>query len=355
VSTPSCHPIERTVRGRRNGKRVARAAAAPGIGLALLFLALALVVVASIAYGSKTIGFGAVFDAVLHHTHSTNATVVRGLRIPRTLLGVAVGCALGLAGAVMQGVTRNPLADPGILGVNAGASLAVALSVFVLGVDSPLGYIWFAFGGAAAASVFVYVLGSRGRKGATPVTLALAGTATTAFLGSVTTVILLNDTAVYSTFRFWSVGSLTGRSSTILPQVLPFLTVGAILAVAAAPALNLLSLGDDAARSLGQRVGRARAMAATSVLLLVGGAVSAAGPIAFMGLVVPHIARAIVGPDYRWVMPYSAVLGAILLLGADILGRLVVRPSEIEVSIMTAVIGTPVFIALIRRSKVAEL
>jgi iron complex transport system permease protein len=338
-----------------DGQGSVRAPTARAGWLSVLFVALALIIVASIALGSKTIGFGTVFHALVHDTGSTNDIVVRGLRVPRTLLGLAVGASLGLAGAVMQGVTRNPLADPGILGVNAGASLAVVLGVFVFGVTTPLGYVWFAFAGAAAASIAVYVLGSRGRRGATPVTLALAGAAMTAFLGSLTTAILLNDSAVYSTFRFWSVGSLTGRSSHVLTEVLPFLVVGTVMALASAPALNVLGLGDDAARSLGQRVGRARALAATSVLLLVGGAVSAAGPIAFIGLIVPHIARAIVGPDYRWVMPYSAVLGAILLLGADIIGRLVVRPSEIEVSIITAVIGTPVFIAMIRRSKIAEL
>jgi iron complex transport system permease protein len=332
---------------RGTGPRVA--------GLAVLFCILALVLLASVAFGSKSIRIGAVYDAFFHSHGSADATVVRGLRVPRTLLGLSVGVALGLAGAVMQGITRNPLADPGILGVNAGASFAVVLGVYAFGLTSPLGYVWFAFGGAGAASTIVYVLGSRGRQGATPVTLALAGAAITAMLTALTTAILLSDSTTYGVYRFWAVGSLSGRDANTLREVLPFLVVGTVLALAMGPALNVLSLGDDAARSLGQRVWLTRTVSATAVLLLVGASVAVAGPIGFVGLIVPHVARAIVGPDYRWVMTYSAVLGAILLLVADVIGRLVVRPGEIEVAIVTAVIGTPFFVALVRRSKIAEL
>jgi iron complex transport system permease protein len=220
---------------------------------------------------------------------------------------------------------------------------------------SPLGYVWFAFAGAAVASVVVYGLGSRGRGGATPVRLALAGAAVTAFLGALTSGILVADSATLAVYRFWAVGSFSGRDTDVLPQLLPFLVMGAVAAVALGPALNVLSLGDDAARGLGQRVELTRAISATAVVLLVGTSVSVAGPIAFVGLIVPHVARAITGPDYRWVLPYAALLAPILLVGADVVGRVVARPGEIEVAIVTAVIGTPFLVVLVRRRKLAEL
>jgi iron complex transport system permease protein len=324
-------------------------------GLVALLAVLAVALLASLALGSKPIGIGAVYDAIFHSRGSTDDTIVRGLRVPRTELGLAVGVALGLAGAVMQGATRNPLADPGILGVNAGAAFAVVLGIHATGVVSSFAHVWLAIVGAAAASVIVYALGSRGRQGATPVRLALAGAATTAFLGALTNAILLADGATYAVYRFWAVGSLTGRDADVLAYVLPFLVTGSLLALALGPALNVLSLGDDAARSLGQRVGLTRALAATAVLLLVGGAVAAAGPIAFVGLMIPHAARALVGSDYRWVLPYSAVLAPILLIVADIIGRVVVRPAEIEVAIVTALIGAPFAVALVQRRKIAGL
>jgi iron complex transport system permease protein len=324
-------------------------------GVVVLVVVLGAVLMASIVFGSESISIGTAYETLVHADGSRDAAIVRGLRVPRTLLGLSVGVALGLAGAVMQGVTRNPLADPGILGVNAGAAFAVVLGIFLLGVTGPLGYVWFAFAGAAIASALVYVLGSRGRDGATPVKLALAGAATTALLGALTNAILLADSSTFAVYRYWAVGSLAGRDAGVLPVLLPFLALGALLAVALAPALDLLSLGDDSARSLGQRVGLTRAMGAAAVVLLVGSAVALAGPIGFVGLVVPHAARAITGPRYRWVMLYSALLAPILLLAADILGRVVARPREIEVAIVTAVLGTPFFVALIRRRRLAEL
>jgi iron complex transport system permease protein len=275
--------------------------------------------------------------------------------VPRTVIGLGVGAALGLAGAVMQGVTRNPLADPGILGIEAGASLAVVVAIHSFGVGSLTGYIWFAFAGAAVASVVVYVLGSMGRGGATPVKLALAGAAMAAMLGSLTSAILLLDMATLDQYRFWVVGSLAGRDGTIVAQVLPFLLLGAVVALGSARSLNTLALGDDMARSLGQRVQVARAVCAVAVVVLTGAAVAAAGPIGFIGLTIPHVARAICGPDYRWVLPWSLVLGPSLLLTADIIGRIVARPGELQVGIVTAVIGAPFFIALVRRRKLAGL
>jgi iron complex transport system permease protein len=255
----------------------------------------------------------------------------------------------------MQGVTRNPLADPGILGVNAGASLAVVVGIYVFGVGSLTGYVWFAFLGAAIASVVVYGLGALGRDGATPVKLALAGAAVAAFLSSITTAILIVDVATLDQYRFWVVGSIAGRDATIAAQVAPFLAAGAALAMGSARALNSMSLGDDVARSLGLRVGIARIVAAVAVVLLCGAATAAAGPIAFVGLTVPHVARAISGPDYRWILPYSAVLAPVLLLGADIVGRVVARPGELQVGIVTALLGAPFFIALVRRRRLAQL
>jgi iron complex transport system permease protein len=310
----------------------------------------------SLAVGSKPIPFGTVMDALLGYDASIDDhLIVRTLRLPRTEVGFLVGVALGMAGAVMQGVARNPLADPGILGVNAGASLAVVVAIYVLGIGSLLGYVWFAFAGAAIAAVIVYLLGSAGRGGASPVKLALAGAAVTAFLASITTGILLLDVETLDQFRFWAVGSIAGRDATIATNVAPFILVGSLLAFASARLLNALALGDDVARALGQRVRLARAASAASVVLLVGAATAAAGPIAFVGLTVPHVARAITGPDYRWVLPYSAVLAPVLLLGADIVGRVVARPAELQVGIVTAVIGAPFFIALVRRRRPVEL
>jgi len=252
-------------------------------------------------------------------------------------------------------VHPRPLADPGILGVNAGASLFVVVAIYTFGIGSLLGYVWFAFAGAAITSVVVYSLGSLGREGATPVKLALAGAAITAFLGSITTAILLIDVATLDQFRFWAVGSLSGRDGSIAAQLAPFIAVGTVMALASGRVLNAMALGDDVARSLGQRVGLARLVAAASVVLLVGAATAAAGPIGFVGLTVPHAARAVTGPDYRWVLAYSAVFAPILLLGSDIIGRVVARPAELQVGIVTALVGSPFFVALVRRRKLAEL
>ncbi len=311
---------------------------------------------ASIAVGAKPMSLSRVFDALFHYQSTVDDhVIVRQLRVPRTIIGLAVGASLGLAGAVMQGLTRNPLADPGLLGVNAGASLAVVLATSTFGVASMLGYVWFAFAGAALASVAVYALGGVGRSGATPVKLAIAGAALSALLGSFTSALLLLDAATLDQYRFWAVGSVAGRDMEVVKQVLPFLAVGALLALASGRALNGLALGDDVARSLGQRVWLVRVMCAVSVVLLCGGATAAAGPIWFVGLAVPHLARAITGPDNRWLLPFSMLFGAILLVAADVIGRVIARPGEIEVGIITAFLGAPVFIAFVRRRRIAEL
>ncbi|MGH9153613.1 MAG: FecCD family ABC transporter permease [Acidimicrobiales bacterium] len=347
-----------TAEGRLRPSRhpaLARAAWTRAVGLLVLIGALTLAALASVAYGSKPIPFGTVLDAFFAFDGANDHLIVRSLRVPRTAIGLGAGMALGLAGAVMQGVTRNPLAGPGILGVNAGASLAVVVAIYAFGISDLSVYVWFAFVGTLGASVLVYGLGSLGREGATPVKLALAGAAVTALLSALTSAVLLLDIATLDQFRFWVVGSLAGRDGDIVRQVAPFLVAGAVLALGSARSLNALSLGDDVARSLGSRIGAARAVSATSVVLLVGSAVAAAGPIGFVGLTVPHVARAICGPDYRWVLPYSAVLAPLLLLVADIVGRVLARPAELEVGIVTALVGAPFFIALVRRRKLAEL
>jgi len=317
---------------------------------------LAVVLVLSLALGARGIEFSQVWPALFSPEVGNNdQLVIRDLRLPRTIVGLLAGLALGVAGAVMQGVTRNPLADPGLLGVNAGASLAVVFAISVLSITNPTGYIWFAFAGAAAAASIVYAIGSLGREGATPVKLVLAGTAVTAGITSVISLVLISDTDTLNIFRFWSVGSLASRDLEAVRLVVGFVVAGLTFAAISGRMLNLVALGDDLARGLGQRVYVARAVAAVAVVLLCGSATALAGPIVFVGLVVPHIVRPFTGPDYRWIIAVSAIVGPSLLLIADIVGRLIVSPSELEAGLVVAVIGAPVMIALVRRVKLAGL
>lgn len=318
-------------------------------------MVLAGVGLSSLALGSAELELGSVVGAFTAFDGSNAHLIVTELRLPRTLIGLVVGVALAVAGTLMQGVTRNALAEPGILGVNAGASFAVVIAISALGISSTAGYVWFALAGAAVASVIVYALGSLGRGGATPVRLAMAGAVLAALLVSLTSAILVLDAQTLDQFRFWVVGSIAGRDREVLLAVLPFVVAGSLMAVALGRQLNALSLGEDLARSLGQRVGLVRTTAWTAVILVAGGAVAGAGPIAFVGLAVPHAARMLVGADYRWITAYAIVLGPILLLGADILGRIAARPAELQVGIMTALIGGPIFIWLVRRNRLSEL
>ena len=325
------------------------------VGLAAAGAALAGCVLASLAIGSLDVPLGEVIAAFTAFQETDEHVIVRELRVPRTEVGLLVGAALGASGALMQGVTRNPLADPGVLGINAGAALAVVLAIFLLGVTSVAGYAWFALAGAALSAVVVLALGGTGRGGATPIKLALAGAVLAALLVALTSAVLVLDVSTLDEFRFWIVGSIAGRDSGVALSVLPFIAAGLVVALVAGRWLNALALGDDVARSLGQRVGRARAAAAAGFVLLAGGAVAAAGPIVFVGLTVPHAARALVGADYRWIVPWSAVLGAILLLASDVAGRVIARPAELEVGIVTAALGAPAFIWIVRRPRLAEL
>lgn len=312
----------------------------------------ALVALASLMWGARDIAPGTVWQALVDPVAGDNDhLVVRELRVPRTLIGVVGGLALGAAGALMQGVTRNPIADPGLLGINSGASLAVIVAIAGFGISSVSGYLWFAFLGAAVAAVVVYGAASLGWEGVTPVKLALVGAAVTATCTSLITLVLLTDRNTLDEYRFWQVGSLANRPLDVLVTVLPFVGLGLLLALAAGRVLNALALGDDVARGLGQDVTRGRLLIVVAVVLLCGSAVSLVGPIAFVGLVVPHLARAVVGPDYRWIVPLSALMGPVLLLVADVAGRLIARPAEVEAGLIVAVLGAPVLLVLVRRSR----
>jgi iron complex transport system permease protein len=326
------------------------------LGLWLLAALVVVVCALSIAIGTRSIGLGTVWQALLDgSTPGDETVIVRELRVPRTLLGLLAGLSLGVAGALMQGHTRNPLGDPGLLGVTAGASFAVVLSIWLFGVSSPSGYIWFAFAGALLGSVAVYLIGSSGRGGATPVSLALAGSALSFLLYALIQAITIREQTTLDSYRFWVVGALAGRDADVIVQVAPFVVVGLALALVNAPALNLLGLGEDVARGLGQRVWLGRATGLAAITLLTGAATAACGPIAFVGLVVPHVARSITGPDHRWLIPYSGLLGVVFLLVADVLGRILARPAELQVAIVLAVLGTPFFIALVRRRRLVQL
>ena len=316
---------------------------------------LAILAGASLAIGARGIPLGTVWEALTSFDPANGDHAVVHARVPRTVLGLLAGGALGLAGAAMQGVARNPLADPGIMGVNAGAALAVVTGIYVFGVATFSGYIWFAFIGAAVAAVVVYLIASLGREGATPVKLALAGAALSAGLYSLMNVILVSSQDTLDRFRFWQVGGVAGRDWSVVLPGIPFLAVGAVIVLLTGRILNSLALGDDIARGLGQRVGLTRAVTALGIVLLCGTATALAGPIAFVGLVVPHAVRFLTGPDYRWILPFSLVAAPVLLLAADIIGRVVLLPGEVPAGIMTALVGAPVFVWLIRRGKGAGL
>ncbi|WP_374947860.1 FecCD family ABC transporter permease [Agreia sp.] len=321
------------------------------LGLVALLLAVLVAVGASLFLGSRSIDIASVAGALFGTgDDAVEQMVVLSLRVPRTVIGLVAGAALGLAGALMQGLTRNPLADPGLLGVNSGASLAVVAAIALFGVSTPAGYVWFAFGGAALAAVLVYVVAS-GRSGPTPLSLTLAGAATTAVLTSFITLVLLRDLDTLGQYRFWSVGSLVGRDLGSVATLAPFLVVGAVTALLLGASLNGLALGDDLARGLGQRVGLTRVISGVAIILLCGSATSLAGPLVFVGLVVPHLCRRFTGPDYRWILVYSMPLGAILLVLADTIGRLIAAPSELEAGIVVALLGAPVLIFLVRRNR----
>jgi len=323
-------------------------------GLLAALVLLAVVLLLSLAIGARSIPLGTSWRLLWHDDGSAQAAILHDLRIPRTLIGLMVGASLGLSGGLMQALTLNPLAEPGLLGVNLGASTGVVIAIAFVGVSSLNGYIWFAFAGAGLTSVAVFVLGSTGRS-ANPERQVLAGIAITAVLGSFVYGVLVTKAEVFDRFRFWDVGSLGDLRSSSGRQVLPFILVGIVLALALAPALNALALGEETGRALGAHILRTRVLGMLAITLLCGAATAVTGPIWFVGLAVPHIARMITGPDQRWILVYSMVLAPALLVAADVIGRVVVAPSELEVGIVTAFLGAPVFIALARRRRVSEL
>ncbi|GHD72966.1 iron ABC transporter permease [Streptomyces goshikiensis] len=326
-----------------------------GAGLLVALAALILISLLSVWLGTRDIPFTSTWSVLWNPDGSQTSVIIHSYRIPRTVLGLLVGIALGLSGALMQALTRNPLADPGLLGVSLGASTGVVVAIAFLGVGSALGYVWFAFAGAALASVAVYLLGSAGRKLATPDRLVVAGAAVTAVLYAFNSAVLLLDPRAFNQFRFWTVGALAGRRMDVVWVIAPFVVTGLVLALLLAPSLNALAMGEQLGRALGVNIGRTRVLGVVSVMLLCGAATAAAGPIGFVGLVVPHVARFVVGPDQRWVMAYSMLLAPVLLIGSDVLGRVLGAPGEVQVGIVTAFIGAPLFLVLCRRRKLVML
>ena len=325
--------------------------------VALLMAALVVLLVASLAIGSRLIPTGTVMDALTNFDPgSDDQLVIRFSRLPRTLIGVLAGAALGLAGVLTQSLTRNALAEPGTLGVNAGAAVGVIIGLIATGGASIVVYVWFAFAGAALTSVLVHRLGRTGRSGVDPARLVLAGAALSIVLSALTRALILSaDATVYESFRSWATGSLQGRGWESLPVVGTCLVVGLLISLALAGPLDSVSLGTDMATALGVNIRLTWTLANAAIVVLAGGATAACGPIAFIGLASPHIARAVSGPNHRLLLPVSALLAAVLLLLADVIGRIVVFPGEIGAGVMTALIGSPFFIHLVRRGRVVGI
>lgn len=320
------------------------------IGVALI----AAVALLSLRFGSHPVSTRDAWNAIFNYDDTNyEQLVVHTMRIPRTVIAIGVGAALAVTGAVMQAVTRNPLADSSILGVSSGASFAIVTAIFYFGITSPQGFVWFAFAGALVASVLVFIVGTSGRDGPTPVKLTLAGVVISALLGAWTSALILLDEQTMDTARFWLAGSVAGRTLETFWIVSPFLILGTIACLLIGHQLNVMSMGDETARALGMNINRTRVICGVLVVLITGAATAAAGPIGFVGLAVPHMVRSVIGPDYRWILAYSVIVGAIFLTAADILGRVVLETGELQVGIVTAVAGAPFLIYLARRAKVA--
>lgn len=324
------------------------------VSLITLLILLVLLCFLSIAFGTREVPWQEIISALQGQVETVGEAAV-AMRIPRTLLAMIAGAALGLSGAIMQGVTRNPLADPGILGVNIGASFFVVIGLAWFGMNQLQSYVWMAILGSAVTAVFVYTIGSMGRGGATPLKLALAGAATSAALSCFTIAVVLPRNDIAGGARSWQIGGVGGATFEAITMVLPFLVIGLLLSVLTARKLNSLALGDDLAAGLGENVVWTRATAGLGAILLCGATTAICGPIGFVGLVIPHFCRLLVGVDHRWLLPFSALSGASLLVLADIVGRIISRPSELSVGVVTAFIGAPFFIWIVRRQRVREL
>ncbi|MEE3807252.1 MULTISPECIES: FecCD family ABC transporter permease [Lysinibacillus] len=323
--------------------------------LLFLIIFLALCVIASLLFGSRTIGWTGLMDGLFHPDVQSHEAVVVRKRIVRTIFSLLCGAALGVSGALMQAVTRNPIADPSILGVNTGASLFVVCGIAFLNISSANQYIWLAIAGAIITAIFVFGIGSMGASGATPLKLVLAGAATSAILSSLVVAVMIPRTNVMDQFRFWQVGSVGAGSWDAIQLFIPFLVVGLLIALFTAPALNALALGDEVATGLGVRTGTLRMFAALGGVLLCGAATALAGPIGFIGLLATHVVRLIIGPDIRFILPMSALTGAIILTFSDVCGRLLGSPGELEVGILTAFIGAPILILITMKAKMRAL
>jgi iron complex transport system permease protein len=351
--TASKQPIGRIQTGNRiDNKTFTTMRLRRILGLVTVLFLLVVVVFLSLMVGAKQIPLGVVWDALFHSSNSYDYTIIHESRIPRTIIALAVGPAFGLAGAIIQALTRNPLADPGILGVNAGAAFAVALAVGVFSVTSLSQYIWFALIGAFVATIVVYIIsGGAGKKSPSPIHITLAGVALGAALSGITTSLTLMNRRAFAGMLNWSVGSIARKGIEDLWPVLPFLIIGIILALVIAPSLNAIAFGDDRASSLGVNVGMVRMVGLMSITLLAGGATAIAGPIGFIGLMVPHCVRWFIGPDQPWIFIFSLFVAPLILLLSDIIGRIIMSPSEIAVGIITGFIGAPILLILVRRKK----
>ncbi|MDF1487097.1 FecCD family ABC transporter permease [Tessaracoccus caeni] len=324
------------------------------LGLVVASVALLVLVVLSVMIGSKAIPPSVVWDALFHPSAEIDQFAIRDYRLPRTIVGLVVGIALGVSGMLIQALTRNPLADAGILGVHAGSSFAVTVAVGLLGVRDISGYMWFAFFGALVVTLMVIALGST-RRGQSPVVMVLAGVCVGAVLGGAREALQLTNSDAFDAMRSWNAGSIVGRPLDVVWPILPFFGVALILAFVVSSSLNAMALGDEVATAQGVSLARTRVLTIIALTLLAGGATAIAGPIGFVGLMVPHVARWFVGPDQRWILVYSILLAPSLLLASDILGRVVIRPSELQVGIVTAFVGAPVLIALVRRKRASGL
>ncbi|ACZ83865.1 putative siderophore transport system permease protein YfiZ [Streptosporangium roseum] len=326
------------------------------VGLGALAVVLLVAGAVSLAVGARALSPAEVWHGLFTPPGSdqrlTEITlIVQTVRVPRTVLAIVAGVALGVSGALIQGYTRNPIADTGLLGVNSGASFAVVMVILLFGLSNPYQYVWFAFLGAAVAGVVVFGLASIGRGAGNPLTLALAGQGVTVFLAAMTTAVALSDKASLNALRFWNAGSVAGVGFDIIWPVVAFIVAGLVLALTTLPAINLLNLGDDAARALGVNITLSRTVGIVAITLLAGATTAACGPIAFLGLMVAHVARYLTGPDYRWLVPCAGLLGAVVLLGCDIVGRVVTRPGELQAGVVLALVGAPFFAALVWRGK----
>lgn len=323
-------------------------------GLIIGLVMVALVGLLSLRFGSHPVSTRDAWNAIFNYDNTNyEQLVIHTMRVPRTIIAIGVGGALAVTGAVMQAITRNPLADSSILGVSSGASFAIVTAIYYLGITSALGFVWFAFAGALLASVMVFAVGTSGKDGPTPVKLTLAGVVISALLGSWTSALILLDEQTMDTARFWLAGSVAGRPLEVFWIVAPFLIIGTGACLLMGHQLNVMSMGDETARALGMNTNRTRLICAILVVVITGAATAAAGPIGFVGLAVPHMVRSIIGPDYRWILAYSVLVGAVYLTAADVLGRVVLESGELQVGIVTSLLGAPFLVLLARRAKVA--